>query len=142
MSKGFELSGIFKKPAHCSKDLGPIPLTFFNCSLSVKIPSASRRAIIFFAREELTPETYFNKETLAVFKFTPTLFTTEPTTASSSSLNFFWFKSCWYKPTPMDLGSIFTSSARGSCNLLPIEIAPLIVKSKSGNSSRATSPAE
>ncbi len=42
----------------------------------------------------------------------------------------------------MDFGSIFTSSARGSCSLRPMEIAPRMVRSKSGNSSRAISPAE
>lgn len=38
------------------------------------------------------------------------------------SVCFFWSTSCWYCPTPMDLASIFTSSAKGSANLRPMEI--------------------
>ena len=53
-----------------------------------------------------------------------------------------WLTSCWYCPTPIDLGSIFTSSASGSCRRRPMETAPRTVTSWSGNSSRATSEAE
>ncbi len=42
----------------------------------------------------------------------------------------------------MLLGSILTSSAKGSCNLRPIEIAPLIDTSISGYSSVASFDAE
>ncbi len=33
-------------------------------------------------------------------------------------------RSCWYWPTPIDFGSIFTSSASGSCRRRAIETAP------------------
>ena len=49
----------------------------------------------------------------------------EVTTPVRLSVNLFWSTSCWYCPTPIAFGSIFTNSARGSCNLLAIEIAPL-----------------
>jgi hypothetical protein len=42
----------------------------------------------------------------------------------------------------MDFGSIFTSSAKGSDNLLPIETAPRTVTSYDGNSSLAILLAE
>ncbi len=58
------------------------------------------------------------------------------------SSNLFTVTSCWYWPTPIDLGSIFTNSARGSWSLLPMDIAPLTVTSKSGYSFVASSDAE
>ena len=63
---------------------------------------------------------------MAVFTSTPTLLTLSSTTPVKLSDNFFWFTSCWYWPTPIALGSIFTSSASGSWSLRAIEIAPLI----------------
>ena len=86
MSNGFELSGIFKNPAHCSNAFGPNPLTFFKSSRLVIFPFASRYATIFFARLELIPETYLRRDADAVLRFTPTWFTTEPTTSSSFSV--------------------------------------------------------
>lgn len=50
--------------------------------------------------------------------------------------------SCWYWPTPMDLGSILTSSDKGSMSRRPMDTAPRTVRSRSGNSWRATSEAE
>ena len=61
----------------------------------------------------------------AVFKSIPTLLTLSSTTLPNTSLSLFWFTSCWYCPTPIDFGSIFTSSLIGSCILLAIETAPL-----------------
>ena len=50
--------------------------------------------------------------------------------------------SCWYCPTPMDLGSILMSSESGSCNLRAMETALRSATSKSGNSSAASGLAE
>ena len=44
--------------------------------------------------------------------------------------------SCWYWPTPMAFGSIFTSSASGSCRRRAIDTAPRRLTSSSGNSWR------
>ncbi len=88
------------------------------------------------------PDIYSRSGADAVFKSTPTLFTQSSTTPCRASLSFFWFISCWYCPTPIDLGSIFTSSARGSCSLLAIDAALLCPTSNSGNSSVASLLAE
>ena len=70
----------------------------------------------------------------AVLILTPTLLTHFVTVKSRDSDNFFWETSCWYWPTPMDFGSILTSSFNGSCSLLAIETALLCSTCKSGNS--------
>ena len=88
------------------------------------------------------PATYEISENVAVFKSTPTLFTESSTTLYNLSSNLVWFTSCWYCPTPIAFGSIFTSSDNGSCNLLAIEIAPLILTFTSGNSSAPSFDAE
>ena len=48
--------------------------------------------------------------------------------------SFVWLTSCWYWPTPIDFGSIFTSSASGSCSRRAIDTAPRRLTSRSGNS--------
>ena len=73
---------------------------------------------------------------------TPTEFTQLSTVWSRLFFSFAWSTSCWYWPTPMLFGSIFTSSASGSMSLRPIDTAPRTVTSLSGNSSRATLDAE
>ena len=70
-----------------------------------------------------------------MFTFTPTLLTAFVTTKSKLSFKSFCGTSCWYNPTPIPSGGIFTSSARGSCSLLPIETALLSLGDKLGNSS-------
>ena len=97
---------------------------------------------MFFARALLMPEMYSSKEAEAVFKSTPTLFTQSSTTPPRASPRRFWFISCWYWPTPMDLGSIFTSSDSGSCSLLAMDTALLCPTSNCGNSSVASLLAE
>jgi len=77
-----------------------------------------------------------------MLRSTPTPFTQSSTTASSEPDNWLWLTSCWYWPTPIDLGSIFTSSANGSCKRRAIDTAPRIETSRSGNSSVANSDAE
>ena len=64
------------------------------------------------------------------------------TTKFRDSSNFLGVISCWYSPTPMLLGSIFTSSDNESCSLLPIDIALLFSTVKSGNSLIASFDAE
>ena len=71
------------------------------------------------------PDTYFKIKLDAVLMFTPTSFTTFDTVLSKLSVSFLEFTSCWYSPTPMLFGSIFTSSERGSITLLPILTALL-----------------
>ncbi len=51
------------------------------------------------------------------------------TTSSRLACNRAWSTSCWYCPTPIDLGSIFTSSASGSISRRPMETAPRTVTS-------------
>lgn len=80
------------------------------------------------------PEIYFKSEGLAVFMFTPTSFTALVTTKSNDDDNFLALTSCWYKPTPILSGVIFTSSDKASWSLLPILIALLSSTTKSGNS--------
>src|SRR5512140_2208540 len=90
----------------------------------------------------LKPETRASKGTDAVFTSTPTAFTQSSTTASSERANWNWLTSCWYWPTPMDLGSIFTSSASGSCKRRAMDTAPRKLTSSSDNSLEANSDAE
>ena len=89
------------------------------------------------------PATYDSSAADAVFTSTPTRFTqlTSPM-SSRRDLRRGWFTSCWYWPTPMVLGSIFTSSASGSCSRRAIDTAPRSDTSSSGNSARAMSLAE
>ena len=51
-------------------------------------------------------------------------------------------RSCWYCPTPIALGSIFTSSASGSCRRRAMETAPRRETSSPGNSALAYAEAE
>ena len=51
-------------------------------------------------------------------------FTQSSTTASSERDSFGSDRSCWYWPTPIDFGSIFTSSASGSCRRRAMDTAP------------------
>ena len=97
---------------------------------------------MFFAIVPDIPEIYESSGAEAVFKSTPTRLTQDSTTPERASLNFFWFISCWYCPTPIALGSIFTSSASGSCSRLAIEAALLCPTSNLGNSSLASLLAE
>ena len=85
------------------------------------------------------PETRDKSGVLAVFKSTPTAFTQSSTTASKLLASWLWFTSCWYWPTPMDLGSIFTSSASGSCKRRAMLTAPRKLTSSCGNSLAANS---
>ncbi len=78
----------------------------------------------------------------AVLTSTPTAFTQSSTTASRLRASFSWDTSCWYWPTPIDLGSIFTSSASGSCRRRAMDTAPRRDTSSSGNSFAASSEAE
>ena len=142
MSSGLSPPLIRMKPAHCSKAFGPSFATFKSCLRFVNMPCSSRYATIFFAMALDTPEIYSSREADAVFKSTPTRFTQSSTTPCRVSLKFFWFMSCWYWPTPMDFGSILTSSANGSCSLLAIEAALRCPTSKFGNSSVASLLAE
>src|ERR1700758_3162563 len=80
------------------------------------------------------PETRANKGGEAVFRSTPTPLTQSSTTAPSDRDSLNSLRSCWYWPTPIDFGSILTSSASGSCSRRAIETAPRRVTSSSGSS--------
>jgi hypothetical protein len=107
-----------------------------------KAPCRSRCATMFAASVGLSPETRVSSGTEAVLTSTPTAFTQSSTTASSARASCVWLTSCWYWPTPIDLGSILTSSASGSCRRRAIETAPRRLTSTSGNSREAYSEAE
>ena len=135
-------SYILINPAHCSYADFPNLGTFNNCFLFFIFPFSSLYFTIFPAIVLLIPDTYESNDGVAVFISTPTLLTASSTTPVRLSDNFFWLTSCWYWPTPIAFGSIFTNSARGSCSLLAIEIAPLKETFISGYSSVASFDAE
>ena len=70
------------------------------------------------------PETRASSGADAVLRSTPTPLTQSSTTASSERDSLNSLRSCWYWPTPIDFGSIFTSSASGSCSRRAIDTAP------------------
>src|SRR5699024_11707115 len=74
-----------KKPADCSKALGPRRLTSFNCFRLLNRPFSLRYSTMFWAVVFVNPEMCCNKAALAVFKFTPTWFTAVSTTKSNRS---------------------------------------------------------
>ncbi len=102
----------------------------------------SRCATIASASDSVMPETRASSGTDAVFRSTPTAFTASSTTAPRLRARMPGVTSCWYCPTPMDFGSILTSSASGSCNRRAIETAPRSVTSRSGSSCAAYAEAE
>src|ERR1700754_1983600 len=86
------------------------------------------------ANPEPMPDTRASSGADAVLASTPTAFTQSSTTASSDFDSLPSARSCWYCPTPIDFGSIFTSSASGSCRRRAIDTAPRSVTSRLGNS--------
>jgi hypothetical protein len=93
---------------------------------------------MFSITDLVRPETYFKILFDAVLMFTPTSLTTLDVVKSSASVKSCWFTSYWYSPTPIDLGSILTSSDSGSWIRLPIDTALRFSTAKSGNSSIAS----
>lgn len=83
------------------------------------------------------PETRRSSGADAEFTSTPTAFTQSSTTASSDRDSDDSGRSCWYWPTPIDFGSILTSSASGSCRRRAMETAPRSETSMSGSSAEA-----
>ena len=77
-----------------------------------------------------------------MFNSTPTWFTHRSTTPPRASLRRACFMSCWYWPTPMALGSIFTSSERGSWSRRARLTALRRDTSSWGNSAAASLEAE
>ena len=142
MSSGLSPPRMRRNPALCSKVLAPRPLTSINCWRLRKAPFASRQRTTALATLPDRPDTRDSSGTLAVFRSTPTEFTQSSTTASSVRASSLWFTSCWYWPTPMDLGSILTSSASGSCSRRAMLAAPRRLTSTSGISCEANSLAE
>ena len=89
-----------------------------------------------------TPETRVSSGTDAVFTSTPTALTQSSTTVSSARDSTGSGMSCWYCPTPIDFGSILTSSASGSCSRRAIDTAPRSETSSAGSSRDAYAEAE
>ena len=88
------------------------------------------------------PATCCKRDGEAVFTSTPTALTQSSTTPPRASSSRLGGMSCWYCPTPMALGSIFTSSARGSWSRRAMDTALRRFTSYSGNSSAARGLAE
>ena len=105
-------------------------------------PALSRWATIPSASPALIPDTRASSGAEAVLTSTPTAFTQSSTTASSERDSLPSEMSCWYWPTPIDLGSILTSSASGSCSRRAIETAPRSDTSMPGSSREAKADAE
>ena len=97
---------------------------------------------MFLAVVPFRPATRPSRLAEAVFTSTPTALTQSSTTPPSVSSSRFWGISCWYCPTPMALGSIFTNSASGSCIRRAMDTALRRFTSYSGNSSAASLLAE
>src|SRR6201991_1992611 len=89
---------------------------------------------MFAASDSPMPDTRDSSGTDARLTSTPTPLTQSSTTASSERDSLASEMSCWYCPTPIDFGSIFTSSASGSCRRRAIDTAPRSVTSRLGNS--------
>ena len=103
--------------------MGPSFGTFKSRFRSGNAPFSSRYFTIFFAVAAVRPDTRLKRLADAVLTSTPTALTQSSTTPDSASSSRFWGISCWYWPTPMALGSIFTSSASGSCIRRAIDTA-------------------
>jgi hypothetical protein len=131
-----------RKPAHCSNALGPSRATPLSAARDRNGPLESRWATMFAASVSPIPDTRCSSGADAVFTSTPTAFTQSSTTASSERDSLISARSCWYWPTPMDFGSIFTSSARGSCRRRAIDTAPRSDTSMPGSSAEAYADAE
>ena len=83
-----------KKPALCSKALGPSRGTPFNAARDLNGPFASRCATMFCASRSPTPETRASSGAEAVLTSTPTALTQSSTTASSERESFDSETSC------------------------------------------------
>ena len=136
-SSGSSPSGIRRKPAHCSNAFGPSRATSFSAVRERNGPFVSRCETMFSASPVVMPETRVSSGADAVLTSTPTAFTQSSTTASSERDSDTSDRSCWYCPTPIDFGSIFTSSASGSCSRRAIETAPRSETSMSGQLGRS-----
>ena len=85
-----------RKPAHCSKALGPNRGTSLSARRFRNGPLALRCATIVPASPAVIPETRDSNGTDAVFRSTPTPLTQSSTTASSERDSFVSDRSCWY----------------------------------------------
>ncbi len=141
-SSGSSPPRIRRKPAHCSYAFGPSRATSLSALRLRKGPLASRWATMFSASPPLMPDTRESRGAEAVLTSTPTPFTQSSTTVSSERESFTSARSCWYWPTPIDLGSILTSSASGSWRRRAMETAPRSDTSMSGSSCEAKADAE
>ena len=121
-----------RNPAHCSNAFGPSRGTSFSALRDLNGPLASRCCTMLCARPVPMPDTRASSGAEAVLASTPTALTQSSTTASSERASLHSPRSCWYWPTPIAFGSIFTSSASGSCRRRAIDTAPRSVTSSSG----------
>ena len=142
MSSGFSPPRMRRKPAACSNALAPEAAAPRAARARDRNGPLCRRGgrRCSWPASRRRPATYDSSFTDAVLTSTPDAVDAaldDVVERASSSVG--WCTSCWYWPTPIDFGSIFTSSASGSCSRRPIDTAPRTVTSWSGNSSRATS---
>ncbi len=142
LSSGSSPPGMRRKPAHCSNAFGPSRATSLRERRDRNGPLASRCATMLSASPAVMPETRPSSGAEAVLTSTPTALTQSSTTASSERESFSSLRSCWYWPTPIDLGSILTSSASGSCSRRAMETAPRMDTLRSGSSCEAKAEAE
>ena len=103
-------TGIRSKPAHCWKALGPSLGTFYPVWGTRRFPPDMRQ--YFFAVSLSVRHPQQGAE--AVFEIHAYRVDAQSSTRRSGSRPAFpGSMSCWYWPTPMAFGSIFTSSAMG-----------------------------
>jgi hypothetical protein len=133
--------GSARSPAHCSKVLGPRPGTSRSAARDAKPPWVWRCATIFLASAGPMPGDVAEQAGAGGVEIDADVVDAALDDVAQLLAQSGAWTSCWYWPTPMALGSTFTSSASGSCRRRAIEIAPRIVRSRSGNSSRARSDA-
>ena len=143
MSSGLSPSRMRRKPAACSKVLAPRPATSSSCCAVAE--GAVRVAPAHDARRHRRATGPTRAPAAAPTRCSgprrPSSRSPRPPRPAlrASSL---WFTSCWYWPTPMLFGSIFTSSASGSCRRRAMLTAPRRLTSRSGSSLLANSLAE
>ena len=82
LSSTFLLSGMRKKPAHCSKVFSPILYLFNSSAFELRFVLY---ILQYFCKAGAIPDTYESSEGEAVFTSTPTLLTQSSTTFFSDS---------------------------------------------------------
>ena len=133
-SSGSSPSAMRRKPAHCSKAFGPEPRHLAAAPCGTRNgPLASRWATMFWARpgaeaRDARQQRRRGRVDVDADRVDAVLDHARRASATACASS----RSCWYWPTPIDFGSILTSSASGSCSRRAIDTAPRSVTSSSG----------